>query len=176
MSRAMQTAIALAMFFLTQASAWASHLFEGRCFDDERSLNYWVNASETILVGKAEDVVYHTPFEPSGAAACWAQFKVREWLKGSGPDEIWVRVAISISKVTDNTHQDMVSLKYCEIEKDNSYIIYGRHIRKPISPNPPEWIAIASDKGSGWRCPPHEKLRLFGNTVGKVRNILKQDK
>lgn len=35
-----------------------------------------MNASETILVGKAEEVVYHTPFEPSGSARCWAQFRL----------------------------------------------------------------------------------------------------
>lgn len=176
MLRIMQTAIALATFFLTQASAWAWHPFEGRCFDDERSLNYWVNASETILVGKAEEVVHHLSSRPSGDSACWGRFKVQEWLKDNGPDEIWVRAAISISKVTERTYEEMESLKYCEFEKGKSYIIYGRHIRKPISPNLPEWIGIYSSKGSRWNCPPHAKLQPFGTEIEKVRNILKQGK
>lgn len=156
--------------------AKASHSFQGKCFVKDRSLHYWVNASESILTGKAEEVVYHTPFEPSGAAGCWARFKVREWLKGSEPEEIWVRAAISLPKVDENTSQELAQLKYCEFEKGNSYILYGRHIRKPISPDPPEWIAISSNKGAEhlWHCPPHGKLRPFGSVIERVRNILKQ--
>lgn len=175
----MKTTIKTIFLALTLAAlssgAWASHPFEGRCFNEPKSLEYWVNASETILVGEVEEVTYYPPFESSGAA-CWLRFRSQEWLKGNGSEEIWIRVSISLRKVTEKTHDDMISLKYCEFKENNFYIIYGRHIHKQVSLMPPEWISIASDLGSTWFCPPHQKLRPFEMEIDKIRRIVKKDK
>lgn len=151
-----------------QASWELSH----DCSIKRLTLNRWVEFADSIFVGEATERTPYVPETTMRDNSCWVKFRVREWLKGGGVKEIWVRSAFH------NPLNEDIGLELCEFEPHNQYLIFGFYHRTQSLPLPEEWVSTASNKGSETRfyCEPNMHLNdgIDNQTVNEVRNILRK--
>lgn len=157
------------------SAGYASHPLQSQCFDENKSLDSWIETIDTIIAGTAIEVQANGPGRTHNEGNCWARFLVDEWLKGQGPKEIWITSLFSVNA----TSEELDGLKYCEFKKGHSYLVYGAHHRNTYNPVPSEWIGTSSTYNNPppiyLHCPPNTELDRQSRKMllPEVRQIIK---
>lgn len=164
----------LSTLFSISAYAFEPPEMGGMCSEVERNQKYWVDKAGSILIGKVDEVVPHYPARITGNSSCWAKFKNIEWIKDTGPQEIWVESYID----NERKPEDIENLTYCEFKKGKTYIVYGSHAKNCVLPEIREFISTATDKGAHIPlfCVPNNVLYFYNksSTINEVRNLMKE--
>lgn len=165
---------------ISQATVYPESVAEGPLdtyCQSNQHLEDWAEKMPHILIGTASAVVPKLPSMQMQNNSCWSKFTVQEWLKGSGPKEIWVMSRIH---AFGRTYDDFKNLSYCEFKTGKTYIIFGRYTSASAS-GTPEYIGTATANGSdGFKgtCPPNTEVKETENnlTVKQIRSLIEKEK
>lgn len=150
------------------------HPYYRYCTWRNLSLEDWIKQDNAILIGKVDAVRPRLPQDHSQENNCWAYVKAEEWLKGIGPESLWVSSTIDEE---GKTFADFEQLHYCNFKEGKRYLIFG-NIYDKVSYKETSFILVTATQNGSTRnyfCGPTKEITKENKDplVEKVRNILR---
>lgn len=170
--------LSLTSLLLLATLSWAnaSHPMEALCDDGDTAheLEFWVQNEHVpqIIIADVLEVSPTISGKPLGAY-CWAKVHVQEWIKGAGPDELWV---VSNFDPYGVTNKDAESLKHCEFETAKTYVLFGGVSPQKLATTPNEYFYTVSGNASPrWKCVPNALVtdETTNTLINRIKNIMK---